>query len=115
MQWNRCLTKERLLLVWLCVSVVALITTFAMAPASFIDGRYLPVGHDAFYHGRRILDAIATGHLYQFDPLMHVPGGDWVTWPWAYDTVLADAVRVILFVFHEARPDAVLMHLPPLL
>jgi hypothetical protein len=86
-----------------------------MTSASFIDGQYLPVGHDAFYHGRRILDAVANGELSQFDRLIHVPEGDWITWPWAYDGLLASLVSMIQAVSGTSNTATVLMHLPPLL
>jgi hypothetical protein len=49
-------------------------------PSSWIDGHYVPVGEDSFYHARRILDAIA-GNFYEFDPRIHAPEGGWLTWP----------------------------------
>jgi hypothetical protein len=83
--------------------------------ASYIDGQFLPVSQDSFYHARRILDAVATGSVFQFDPLMHVPEGDWVTWPWAYDWALARVVWLVTQVKSSSAPIAILVHLPPLL
>lgn len=108
-------SQFRLTLVWLFAGLVTIVLTLQMTSASFVDGQYLPVGHDAFYHARRILDAVATGELFQFDRLMHVPEGDWVTWPWAYDWFLAKAVVLVQGMLGTANPAAVLMHLPPLL
>lgn len=105
----------RYTLAWLFAALVTVFITLQMTSASFIDGQYLPVGHDAFYHGRRILDAVATGKLFQFDPLMHVPQGDWVTWPWAYDFLLAKAVGLVVTLTGNSNAPAILMHLPPLL
>lgn len=105
----------RLTLVWLSASVVTVFITLQMTAASLVDGQYLPVGHDAFYHARRILDAIETGQLFQFDSRMHVPAGDWVTWPWTYDWTLAKAVAVVQALSGTERPVSVLMHLPPVL
>jgi len=104
----------RFALIWLLAGFVVILLTLQMTIASFIDGQYLPVGHDAFYHGRRILDAVQTGHLYQFDPHIHVPQGDWITWPWAYDFVLAKLVRVVMTVTGASDPAAILMHVPQL-
>ncbi len=103
----------RLALIWLVASVVTLVVTLQMATASFLGGRYLPVGHDAFYHGRRVLNAVVSGRVMQFDPLMHAPDGDWVTWPWLYDSVLAWLTR-LLADLTGGNPETVLMHLPPL-
>jgi hypothetical protein len=105
----------RYTLVWLFTALVAVFITLQMTSASFIDGQYLPVGHDAFYHGRRILDAVASGRLFQFDPMMHVPQGDWVAWPWTYDFVLARAVGLVMAATGSTNATAILMHLPPLL
>ena len=104
----------RLALIWLVASTVTLVVTLQMAAASFLGGRYLPVGHDAFYHGRRVLDAVESGRVMQFDPLIHAPEGDWVTWPWLYDSSLAWLTRV-LAAMTGGNPESVLMHLPPLL
>jgi hypothetical protein len=50
----------------------------------------MPSGHDAFYHARRILDAIdAPWRVVQFDTTIHAPEGSWVTWPWGYDAFMA--------------------------
>jgi hypothetical protein len=61
---------------------------------SFVDGHYLPVESDSFYHARRILDAM-DGNFYQFDPRIHAPEGSWLTWPWAYDWLMAQAARAL--------------------
>jgi len=105
----------RLTLIFTIGALLVVVMTLQMTAASFIDGQYLPVGHDAFYHARRILDAVATGRLFQFDTLMHAPEGDWVTWPWAYDFLLAKAVALLTRITGASDPVAVLMHLPPVL
>jgi hypothetical protein len=85
----------RLLLIGVVGSIVLAIVTLSMADASLVGGRYGPVGHDAFYHSSRILEAVQSGSVSQFDVRMHAPAGDWVTWPWAYDATIATIVRAV--------------------
>ena len=81
-------------------TVVALNLAMSWEEASKFGDAYLPVGHDSFYHAVRIIDAVKSGNwlVFQFDPLMHAPEGNWVNWPWAYDSFLALIVRAALFV-----------------
>src|SRR5512134_486698 len=83
-----------------------------MTRASYDGDQYLPVGHDSFFHARRILDTVRTGNFYQFDAKMHAPEGDWIAWPWGYDYVVALALRAISFVTGITDSMAVLVHLP---
>lgn len=83
-------------------------------PSTHVDGQYVPVGMDSFYHARRILDAL--GHPFavaQFDPNMHAPEGSWITWPWAYDALMALVAGIAQRLF-GLEPMAVLAHIPPL-
>jgi len=105
----------RLWLIWLLAAVVTVFVTLQLTSASYFQGQFLPVGQDAFYHARRILDAVSTGHVYQYDAMMQVPEGGWITWPWAYDAAMAATVRAIMHLLPGSDPVAVLMHLPPLL
>lgn len=105
----------RFSLIWLLAAVVTIFVTLQLTSASYFQGQFLPVGQDAFYHARRILDAVSTGHVYQYDAMMQVPEGGWITWPWAYDAAMAAAVRVVMQLLPGADPVVVLMHLPPLL
>lgn len=85
----------------------------AWLPSTLVDGQYVPVGMDSFYHARRILDALAHPFaVEQFDPRMHAPEGSWVTWPWAYDALMAMAAATA----HDLAgvdPMAWLAHVPP--
>lgn len=101
-------------LIGLVGSLVLALSTLQMTVASRVDGRYLPVGHDAFYHASRILDAVNTGDIAQFDSRMHAPEGDWITWPWAYDAVIASVVRVVS-AWTGIEPMSIAAHVPPLL
>jgi asparagine N-glycosylation enzyme membrane subunit Stt3 len=67
-----------------------LFCAYSVHMSAYVNGEYIPQNADAFYHARRILDAVMTGHpVIQFDPRMHVPQGSWITWPWAYDQTMA--------------------------
>ena len=53
-------------------SAAALAVALVPGYVAVIDGRYIPVGNDSFYHARRILDMLADPtNLYQFDSLIH--------------------------------------------
>lgn len=101
-----------------CIALLAGTVAYAMAllwlPASLVDGHYVPVGVDSFYHARRILDAVADpSAFYQFDPRIHAPEGSWITWPWAYDWLLAKIVRALQWVSGAQDPMAILVYIPP--
>lgn len=104
-------TVWRRILIGLFGSVLVSAITLQMTSASHVDGQYLPVGHDAFYHASRIMEAVQSGTVAQFDQRMHAPEGDWVTWPWAYDALVAKIVRVV-GVISDADPMAVAVHVP---
>src|SRR5579862_9902736 len=87
----------RLTLVWIIGCFAAVIVGLSPVASALSHGHYLPVGADAFYHARRILDTVADpARFFQFDPLTHVPEGSRVTWPWAYDWTMSWIVRVAL-------------------
>ena len=49
-------------------------------PAATVDGSFVPVGPDSFYHARPILDAaIGDTGFYQFDHRIHMPEGSMLT------------------------------------
>ena len=102
------------ILIGLFGSILVVAIALQMTSASHVDGQYLPVGHDAFYHASRILEAVESGTVAQFDQRMHAPEGDWVTWPWAYDALVAKIVRMVA-AFTGADPMAVAVHVPLLL
>jgi hypothetical protein len=101
-----------------CIALATGAVAYAVAllwlPSCLIDGEYRPMGMDSFYHARRILDAVAEpAAFYQFDPLIHAPEGSWVTWPWAYDLLLAWLVRGLQAVSGAGEPMALLAFIPP--
>ncbi|GMR17255.1 MAG: hypothetical protein BMS9Abin32_327 [Gammaproteobacteria bacterium] len=103
-------------LTWLTASTVGVYFALRMKSAAMVDGLYTPVGNDSFYHARRILDAaVGPRGFYQFDNMIHVPEGSWLTWPWAYDYLLAQLLRMALWISPGAEPMALLSYLPLLL
>jgi hypothetical protein len=105
----------KMALIWMVGSLIAVTVALAMLSTSLVDGQYLPVGHDSFYHARRILDTVLQpGGFYEFDPKMHFPEGDWITWPWGYDYLMAQAVRGLMALSGSVNPMKLLVHLPPM-
>jgi hypothetical protein len=103
------------LLVWMAASVVALIVALLPVYAALVDGHYIPVGNDSFYHARRILDILADPtSLHEFDTHIHVPEGSLLIWPWGYDYLMSMLVRLGLTLRLSADPMAILDHLPVL-
>ena len=87
------------LLIWLIAGTIAAFMALQFSSASYVDGDWIPVGNDSFYHARRILDAaIGERGFYQFDDMIHVPEGSWLNWPWGYDYLMAAALSFVLWV-----------------
>ncbi|MBL8268655.1 hypothetical protein [Steroidobacter sp.] len=99
------------LTIWLVATAIAVVSCSLNMSAAHIGGDWFPVGHDAFYHGRRILDAVA-GHFYQFDPKIHAPEGSMLVWPWGYDYFMAGLVRAGLALGLSTEPIKILLWLP---
>ena len=98
---------------WLIASTIAITLALLVTSASFVDGEYVPVSNDSFYHARRILDAaIGERGFYQFDNMIHVPEGSWINWPWGYDYLMASALSVALKLRPTMEPMAFLAHVP---
>lgn len=74
----------------------------------------VPLGQDSFYHATRILDATGSRHasVFQFDPYIHAPEGNWVNWPWAYDGLLATIVVSAQWMGVQAEDLEVLAYAP---
>jgi hypothetical protein len=45
---------------WLIFSLITVGVAMLFSSAAVVDGQYIPVSNDSFYHARRIIDA-ATG------------------------------------------------------
>lgn len=100
-------------LLWLTGSIVLIAGALGSVSASYVDGQYLPSNPDAFYHARRILDAVMHGApIADFDARMHAPEGSWLTWPWAYDALMARITSLFGPFADEAAANRVLMHIP---
>jgi len=98
---------------WFVFSLISAAVAMLYTSASIVDGQYIPVGNDSFYHARRIIDAaIGVRGFYQFDTMIHVPEGSWLNWPWAYDWLMALALRVALWIRPEMQPMKFLAYMP---
>ncbi len=103
----------RYLLLWIVAATLMVAMTLMTLSAAHVDGAYVPSNADAFYHARRILDAVMTGQpVIQFDTHMHAPEGSWVSWPWAYDAAMAQIVRLFGPFATEAEANDILMNIP---
>ncbi|HEU4780378.1 MAG TPA: hypothetical protein VFS58_10905 [Steroidobacteraceae bacterium] len=100
-------------LLWLVGSVALIAGALGSITASYVDGQYLPSNPDAFYHARRILDAVVHGMpVADFDAHIHAPEGSWLTWPWGYDTLMARITSLFGPFADEAAANRILMHIP---
>ena len=108
--------RRHTLMLWLFASVVACALCLHGISAALIDGVFIPADHDSFYHARRVLVALSARwwQVAQFDPRIHAPEGSWVTWPWAYDTLLALIAKSVMAVSTISQPLAVLDFVAPL-
>ncbi len=105
--------QAKLLCIWVVCSFVAAIVGLEVTSASYLDGVWVPAGNDSFYHARRILDAAYSERgFYQFDDMIHVPEGSWITWPWAYDWLMAKALLGWQAILPDTDPMAFLTHVP---
>lgn len=101
------------LLIWLLASAVAIAVALSSSGQAFVDGHYVPVGNDSFYHARRILDLIADpSSLHQYDHQIHYPEGSRLIWPWGYDFLMSALVRIGLLLHLGGSAIAVLVHIP---
>jgi len=98
--------------IWLLTSLIAVFFAMIVRDSTRFENIYLPRGNDSFYHARRILDAIGSRGFYQFDERLHVPDGSWISWPWAYDYLLAKATQIALWFSPTLEPTAFLAHVP---
>ncbi len=97
---------------WLFFGAVAAALTALTSHGSYDGERFYPASIDPFYHAARVLDALQTGSIPQFDARVHSPDGTWITWPWGYDTLLFVITRLARSVF-AADPLTVLAFIPP--
>jgi len=98
---------------WLAATLIATFFALIVYDSTFVGGEYLPRGNDSLYHARRILDAaVGSRGFYQFDDHIQVPEGSWISWPWAYDYLMAKAAQVALWLEPTLDPMAFLVYVP---
>lgn len=105
---------KHLIGLWLsCASLAFLLCLYGFS-ATLVDGVFIPADHDSFYHARRIIAALGQPFdLLQFDAGIHAPEGSWVTWPWAYDTMMAVFGTALVPLFGAEQPMTVLAFVAP--
>jgi len=103
----------KMAVIWLAAGSVAYQISLAWLPAVVVDNHYIPAGADSFYHARRILDLVVNGSYFQFDPKVHAPEGTLLSWPWAYDYLIAQVVLLIQAIFGVTDPMSILVYIPP--
>ncbi|MDJ0919465.1 MAG: hypothetical protein QNJ05_17040 [Woeseiaceae bacterium] len=106
-------TDNAFIALWLVGALIAAIPALGLLSAAYVDGSFIPVTNDSFYHARRILDVAVNGlPLYEFDARIHVPEGSLLPWPWGYDYLMAMLVKACLLVSPGAEPMKVLAYIP---
>jgi len=107
--------QVQLLTVWAICSLIAALVALQFSEAAYEEksGTWVPVSNDSFYHARRIIDAAdSVFGLQQFDNKIHVPEGSWITWPWAYDWLMARALQGWQQLNPNGEPMAFLAKVP---
>lgn len=99
--------------VWAAGAAIAIGSAWLWADIVFVDGGAIPVGADAFYHARRILDTVADpAAFYEFDSRIHAPEGSWLTWPWGFDRLIALLTNTGMAISGNEDSARVLMVIP---
>lgn len=105
--------RSRFIALWLLWGTIAALACTVFWKASHLNGEYLPVTNDAFYHARRILDTAADpASFYEFDRRIHAPEGSLLCWPWGYDYALGWLVRIAGAIGIPGPPIAFLIWVP---
>jgi hypothetical protein len=104
----------RLLLIWVFVSAAAFAIQLNWMSATYSPDGYVPVGNDAFYHARRIMDTAENpAGFYEFDKKIHAPEGSLLTWPWGYDYAMGMLLRAGNSLGLADDPMRFLAYIPP--
>lgn len=99
-------------LCWLIGGLIAYL--FSYVGITFLNshGENTFFGPDSFYHARRILTtAEDLTAFYQYDDR----SSSWISWPWAYDWILALVIKIIYFFSPSVNGASILVHIPPLI
>lgn len=101
------------LAIWSLGSLIAIFFALLVSDSTIVGELYLPRTNDSFYHARRILDAaVGTRGFYQFDDRLQVPEGAWISWPWAYDWLMAKAAALAVWLVPSLDPMAFIAYVP---
>jgi len=104
----------RLLLIWIAASAVAFVIQLNWMSATYTPEGFVPVGNDAFYHARRIIDtARDPAGFYEFDSRIHAPEGSLLVWPWGYDFAMGMGLRAGASMGLAGDPMKFLAYVPP--
>lgn len=99
---------------WLVFGSLAFLFCLYHLSATLAGGSFLPPDQDSLYHARRIIDSLADPlRMVQFDARIHAPEGSWITWPWAYDMLMAWLARALMALTGASDPMTVLAFVAP--
>ena len=106
-------TDSNYVVLWLFASLLACLPALGLLSAAYVDGAFIPASNDSLYHARRILDVAVEGvPFYEFDPFIHAPEGSQLTWPWGYDYLMAQALKIGLWLSPGMEPMKFLAYIP---
>lgn len=105
----------KLTLIWLLGGTIAFGLAALHVEISTLHDLIVPNGPDSFYHAHRILTLLDTGTLIQFDPLFNAPHGEYVSWPWAYDSLIALITHTIHLISPATSSLGTMINLPPVI
>lgn len=104
----------RLLMVWLFAGAIAFAVQLNWMSATSSPEGFVPVGNDAFYHARRIIDAARDpAAFYEVDRFIHAPEGSLLTWPWGYDYAMGMLLKGGAELGLAGDPMKFLAYVPP--
>jgi asparagine N-glycosylation enzyme membrane subunit Stt3 len=110
---NVWLQRSATTLLWIGATGISVFLAMLVIDSAFFEGEYIPMGNDSFYHARRMLDtAIGERGFYQFDERIHVPDGSWIPWPWAYDYLMGQSARFVVWLSPTTDPLGFLAYVP---
>lgn len=107
-------TRFKLILIWIVAGSTAYMMASYPINSVLINNEFVPFAPDSFYHARRILFLLNNGVFLQFDPNVNAPYGEFVSWPWAYDTFLAFVVFFVYKINSDLSYISILVNIPPL-